>query len=118
MLDVKKMLMKLSDMVRITETQVFTYGGKDWRFRRIGRIVFIEASSDIRSASQGLNAIGTLRESMRPEYAYRVHIANSTDGVFLSVEPTGIVNLYMPAAVSSANNNSFSGCYIAKGGTA
>lgn len=118
MLDLKKMLTKLSDMVRVTETQVFTYGGKNWQFRRIGKIVFIEAGSDIRNASQGFNVIGTLRESMRPEYACRVHVANSTAGVFLSVEPTGAVNLYMPTAVSSASNNAFSGCYIAKSGTA
>lgn len=116
MLDIKKMLTKLSNMVRVTETQVFTYGSKNWQFRRIGKIVFIEASNDIRSATQGVNIIGTLRESMRPEYGYRVHIANSTVGAFLSVETTGTVSLYMPAAVSSASNNSFCGCYIAVGG--
>ena len=119
MLDIKKMLTKLSNMVRVTESQVFTYGGKDWRFRRIGKIVFVEASSDIRNATQGVNTIGTLRETMRPEYTvYRLHVANSTVGAFLSVELNGTVTVYMPAAVSSASNNAFCGCYIAKGGTA
>ena len=119
MLDLKKMLMKLSNMVRVTETQVFTYGGKSWQFRRIGKIVFVEASADIRNATQGVNTIGTLRETMRPEYtAYKLHIANSTVSAFLSVETTGTVSVYMPAAVSSASNNAFYGCYIANGGTA
>ena len=102
-------------MFKVAETQSFSYGGKTWTFRRIGKVVFIEASSDIRSASAGTNTIGTLRESMRPDYMQRYGIANSTTGEFLNISTTGLVTLYMPVAVTSAKNNSFDGCYIAGG---
>lgn len=97
----------------VAETQSFTFGGKSWVFRRIGRIVFVEATGDIRSASAGTNTIGTLRESMRPDYTQRIGIANSTTGEFLNIYTNGGVYLYMPTAVTSARNNSFNGCYIA-----
>ena len=102
----------------IAETQSFTFGGKSWVFRRIGRIVFVEATGDIRTASAGTNTIGTLRESMRPDYTQRIGIANTTTGEFLNIYTNGVVYLYMPVAVTSARNNSFNGCYIAGGGTA
>ena len=97
----------------VAETQSFTFGGKSWVFRRIGRIVFVEATGDIRSASAGTNTIGTLRESMRPDYTQRIGISNSTTGEFLNIYTNGGVYLYMPTAVTSARNNSFNGCYIA-----
>lgn len=116
MFNAKKAITEIAKMFKVAETQSFSYGGKTWTFRRIGKVVFIEASSDIRSASAGTNTIGTLRESMRPDYLQRYGIANSTTGEFLNISTTGLVTLYMPMAVTSARNNSFDGCYIAGGG--
>ena len=116
MFNAKKAITEIAKMFKVVETQSFTFGGKSWVFRRIGNIVFVEATDDIRTASAGTNTIGTLRESMRPDYTQRIGIANSTRGEFLNIYTNGGVYLYMPTATTSARNNSFCGRYIARWG--
>lgn len=114
-LDLKEWINKITTMFTVSQTQTFTACGKNWEFRKIGNIVFLDASADIRTASSGMNTIGTLPVGMRPTYVQRIHIGNSTYGHFLQISPSGLVQFYAISAITSAQNNSFSTSFIVGG---
>lgn len=98
----------------VYQSQVFTALGKTWYFRKVGRIVYIDAPTDLTSASSGVNAIGTLPAGMRPSAPVYLHSGNNTADFRLIISTDGTVQLYAPTAVSGATNCSFSGySYIA-----
>lgn len=116
MLNVKNTLAKVIAMFTVSQTQTFTACGKNWAFRRIGNIVFLDAPDDIRTASSGHNTIGTLPVGMRPKYNQRIHAGNNNEFQFVQINPSGVVQFYTSSAVTSAQNNSFSTSFIAEVG--
>lgn len=114
-LDLKELVNKITSAFTVSQTQEFTACGKTWTFRRVGSVVYLDAPADIRTASQGLNTIGTLPIGMRPSYIQRLHIGNSTIGHFLQISPSGLVQLYAISAITAAQNCSFSTSFIVGG---
>ena len=115
-LDLKKQIAKLNGMFTISQTHTFTACGKDWYFRRIGNVVYFDSPADIRSAASGVTTLGTLPIGMRPKYIQRLHVGNSNAFQFVQINPSGVVQFYTSAAVTSAQNNSFSTSFIAEVG--
>lgn len=122
MLDVKKLLTKillrLNNYTKVVETQTITALNKTWVFRRIGNIVFIDASSDMSgTVPAGFTNIGTLNASLRPSYNVYLKCTNTNADIRLYVYPSGVVTFYHPTATSGATNCGFSGySFIAGGG--
>ena len=97
-----------------TKIQTFTALGKDWRFRKIGRVVYVDAAADVSSASAGSTSIGTLDADMRPTYTVNIPCGNMSNYMrFLIINPNGNVSVYTSTAISSATNFSFQGSYLA-----
>lgn len=110
---------RLGKLSGVTKTQSFTYNNKTFSFRKVGAIVFVDASGDINGIPQGVTNIGTLDADMRPNYTQRYRAANdlAAENRFLGIEPDGKVYLYSSVAKAGATNNSFSGfAFIARGG--
>ena len=116
MLDIKKLLTKITDLLRVTETETFTALTKTWTFRRIGNIVFMDAPADSRNVVAGYNAIGTLSASMRPTIQQRIAIGNASNvAAFLEISTNGVVQFYSAQASSGARNCSLSTSFIRGG---
>ena len=117
-LDLKEWVNKVTDALRVTQTQKFTACGKTWNFRRIGKVVYFDAPNDITSASAGLNLLGTLPSGMIPDYPQRVCLGNNATATrFVQIGNDGKVYLYTSTAISSAMNGSCSSTYVVGGGT-
>ena len=114
MLNVKKLLTQILSMLYVSQTQTFTACGKNWGFRRIGKVVYVDAPSDITSTTSGWNSIGTLQTGLRPLSTKRIRPANRTDAMYMDIATTGVVRLYCPSAITSANNCALSSSYIAQ----
>ena len=116
MLNVKKLLTKITDSLRVTETEEFTALAKTWTFRRIGNIVFMDAPADSKNVVAGYNAIGTLSASMRPTIGQRIAIGNSHNiAAFLEISTDGTIRFYSAQASSGARNCSLSTSFIRGG---
>ena len=122
MVDIKKLLTKIllrfNNYTKVAETQTFTALNKSWKFRRIGNVVYVDASSDANgSIPAGTSSIGTLPASMRPENNVYLKCTNNNADWRLYIAPSGAVTFYHPTATSGAVNCGFSGySFIAGGG--
>ena len=121
MLDVKKfltkILLRLNNYTKVVETQTITAFNKTWTFRRIGNIVFIDASGDMSgTVAAGFTNIGTLNASLRPGYNVYLKCTNANADIRLYVYPSGQVTFYHPTATSGATNCGFSGYSFIVGG--
>ena len=102
----------LADMV---EEEVVTFAklSKNWTFRRIGKVVFLEAPADSKNVVAGMNTIGTLPTSMRPISLLRVGIGNgASTSAFLQIGTDGVVQFYSAQAAASARNCSISTSFV------
>ena len=105
-----------ANKVKVTSL-TYTFGGKNWIFYKVDRIVVVLAPSDITSASAGMNDITT---SLPAEYrpSTQCYIGNQNAGndnqskCFLAISSTGAVKFYTPVAIASAQNCGICGCYI------
>lgn len=103
----------VGSMISVNKTQIITALGKDWKFRKVGVTVFLDAPDDATSGSNGTNTIGTLDEDMRPSIGVRMRCANNNN-VFLLINPDGEVQAYNSgSAFSSATNFAFSLSFLA-----
>lgn len=97
----------------VGKTQTFTALGKDWTFRRIGSVVYLDAPADISNCPSGLNSIGTLDADMRPTINVYARVQNNTINAFATINSLGEVYVYSPTAISTATNFAFSTVFIA-----
>lgn len=121
MLDVKKLLAKimlrLNNYTKVVETQTFTALNKQWRFRRIGNVVYVDSPSDASgSVPAGTSSIGTLTASMRPDNNVYLKCTNNNADWRLYIAPSGAVTFYHPTATSGAINCGFCGYSFIVGG--
>lgn len=100
------------DALYTPTVHTMTFGDKNWQFRKLGKLVVVNAYGDIKSASAGTNTVGTLPTEYRPAYQVILGIANDTAKRFLSISTAGVVNFYTPTAISTATNCGIGGCYI------
>lgn len=110
---------RLGKLSGVTKTQSFVYNGKTFMFRKVGAIVFFDASADINGIPQGTTNLGTLDADMRPNYSLKFRAANDSvaENRFVGVETDGTVYIYSSTAKTGATNNCFSGfAFIARGG--
>ena len=92
----------------------FTACGKTWSFNRIGKVVYIDAPTDVSSAVAGMNVLGTLPTGMRPSFPLQLHTGNNTNDFRLTIGTDGVTQFYTPYAISGGTNCCFSGySYIA-----
>lgn len=99
-----------TDYSKVVETQTITALNKTWTFRRIGNIVFIDASGDMSgTVGAGFINIGVLSETLRPKYNVYLKCNNSTADIRLYVYPSGTVTFYHPSQTTGAQNCGFSG---------
>ena len=94
------------------KTQSFTAMGKTWEFRKVGKVVHVNAGGDATSATgSAYNAIGTLDADMRPAYAVKLRCENRADMSFLDISTAGVVRAYSAVTISSASNFAVCGSY-------
>lgn len=111
MLNLKKFLIKL---VTISNTVTLQALGKDWTFRKIGPLVFMDAPADSTGIIAGYNAIGTLPEGMRPISVVKVFSGNLFNiNCSITINTSGSVVLYSASASAAARNCAFAVSYIA-----
>lgn len=98
------------DYSKVVEEQTITALNKTWTFRRIGNIVFIDASADMSgTVSAGSTNIGTLNASLRPKYNVYLKCTNANLDIRLVIAPTGVVTFYHPSQTTGSQNCGFSG---------
>lgn len=117
MLDLKALLAKILNALTISEVVTFTKYNKSWTFSRIGRVIYVDAVSDVSGfVPAGLSTIGTLPTSMRPISHIHLGVTNTNLDYRLTINPAGLVQYYQPSATSSAHNAGFSGYSFINGG--
>lgn len=96
-----------------TQATTLTYGGKTFTFYRFGNIVVCSSGTDITSADNGYNIIGTLPEEFRPASIVVSRVSNVIDLWQFSVGADGVVRLYTTYAVTAAHNCAVNAVWIA-----
>lgn len=93
------------------QSQTITALGKQWIFRRIGSVVYVDAPGDSNaSISAGMNTVGTLNTGLWPTNPVYLKCTNINDDVRLIIDnTTGAIKLYAPYAWSGAHNCAFCG---------
>jgi len=110
MLDVKALLTKILGKFTVSDAQDIIALNKTWHFRRVGSIVYIDATSDMSgTVASGSTVIGTLKASLRPKYNVYLKCTNANADIRLIIVPAGTVTFYHPSQTTGAQNCGFSG---------
>lgn len=87
----------------------------DCYIRKIGKIVWINYSSDIKSIQKGTwTKIFDIPEESKPFASTFIPVRSSTSNTIIRIMNTGEVQYYSDGEVNRQANFQFSGCYFTK----
>lgn len=100
------------------EELTYSAWGKQWLFRRVGKLVFVESGEDGTNAVAGYETVATLPSRFAPKETKYQPIQNLHQNAgyygWAQIYATGVFRVYISVAKSSAFNAAISFCYLTK----